>query len=233
MNRKRLVILLLVLGGCHLLLAQKTAKELGFGFRMGTHFYQPRVRLSQNTPKPGIDLRGSFTTGDPAGKEWIFEIGYLMSRTPDVRSFYSHRNGIWVQDAQCTNMNHYLTGGVVRRIPLFRTDWLKASIGLDLYYLFRNNAFCRYTIDSARLFEWQGPYSLVSRDRFYPVLNTGLEANLLESADWRICAYSNLQHQLPAFSLSGGADKNPAISSRYPAPIISLNGGLRFIYRRR
>ena len=46
-----------------------------FGVSAGAAFYQPRIRLHQNAPLPGIEFKGAVQTGDGGNGNFIFEFG--------------------------------------------------------------------------------------------------------------------------------------------------------------
>lgn len=203
-----------------------------FGVSAGAAFYQPRIRLHQNAPLPGIEFKGVVQTGDGGKGNFIFEFGYLQSRIPEVRSFYSWRTGAWVQDAQCVNNHHYFTGAAWWRVPVAEEEKLALQAGLQVNTLFRVHSFCRYLVDSTRQQEWQGPFSLAARDRLYPVLITGADTRLWQNGKTRIYLYFNLFHQLYAFPLPGDKQyKDPLLSSRYFAPAMGWNVGMRVFLR--
>lgn len=213
-----------------ILLAQK--EPIYFGISTGAAFYQPRIRLHQNAPLPGIEFKGIMRTGDGGAGNFIFEFGYLQSRIPEVRSFYSWRTGAWVSEANCVNNHHYFTASAWWRQAVWEQEKLALQIGLQVNYLFRTHSFCRYQVDSTYQQEWQGPFSLAARDRIYPVLLTGAETRIWETPKIRMYLYVNLFHQLLAFSLPGDKNwKDPLLSSRYLAPAMGWNIGLRTYLR--
>jgi len=219
-------VLFLFTGFTSLLYAQK--EPVRFGIATGTAFYQPRIRLHQNLPNPGFEFRGSALTGDGGEGNFIFEFGYMVSRIQEVRSFYSHRSGMNIRDAECVNMHHYMTFSGTWKHDLFEEETVSLLVGLQVNWLFRNNSFCRYLVDSTRQVEWQGPFNLSARDRFYPVLTTGVSTRLLKTEKAKIYLYVNAFHQLFAFTPGGGKTyKDPLLSSRYLAPFMGFNAGLR------
>jgi len=206
-------------------------KKFQIGFRAGTSFYQPRIRFQQNAPKPGIDIRGFVLKETPNKLGVMIEAGYILTRIPDIRTFYSTRTGQLIDQAPCTNLNHYLTFSSNVRFSLLKIEWFKGVIGAELNYLIRNQAFCRYNVNGFNLSEWQGPFSLKNRDRFYPLLTTGIEAIGVETPAWKLALFLNIYHQLPAFRLAPSTTSiNPLTSSRYFAPAMSWNAGIRWTF---
>jgi hypothetical protein len=210
------------------LLVWAQSGEVNFGFSAGAAFYQPRIRLHQNAPLPGVEFLGSIRTGDGGNGNFIFEFGYMQSRIPEIRSFYSYRSGFLVRDANCVNNHHYFAPAAYWRAPVWEEEKLALQIGLQVNWLFRTHSFCRYQVDSTWQQEWQGPFPLNARDRFYPVLKTGAETRLLQSPKMKVYAYLNIFHQLPAFSPPGDKNyKDSLLSSRYLAPAMGWNIGIR------
>lgn len=221
-----MLLLLFFLFFAENIFAQK--EPVRFGFVLGTSFYQPRIRLHQNGLLPGAELRGSVRTGDGGKGTLLFEFGYQVSRTPEERSFYSYKSGQYIRDAYCINASHFLTFAGTWRTEIFEEEKLSLLAGLQVNWLVRRNSLCQYQIDSARLREWQGPFPLDGVDRFYPVFATGAETRLLKSEKILIYLYLNAFHQLFAFSMPGDKGvKDPLLSSRYFAPFMGWNAGLR------
>jgi hypothetical protein len=223
----RFCLLLMLMGGFQVS-AQK--EPVRYGFSAGTSFYQPRIRLHQNAPIPGMEFGGMLRTGDGGTGTFLFEFGYLMTRIIEARSFYSYTSGMNIRDANCMNLHHYLTFSGSWRHEIFEDEVLSLQAGLRLNWLVRNNSFCRYQVDSTRQVEWQGPFDLSGRDRFYPVFITGADSRLISTRSVFIYLYINAFHQLFAFS-PGGGYKDPLLSSRYFAPFMGWNVGIRFLVK--
>jgi hypothetical protein len=212
-------------------LAQK--EPVVFGISTGAAFYQPRIRLHQNQPLPGIEFKGFVRTGDGGSGNFIFEFGYLQSRIPEIRSFYSWRTGAWVNEANCVNNHHYFTPAVWWRQAVWDEEKLSLQIGLQVNWLFRTHSFCRYQVDSTMQQEWQGPFPLTARDKLYPVMLTGAETRILQTNKIQSYLYLNIFHQFFAFALPRDKNwKDPNLSSRYFAPAMGWNIGLRTFLRK-